>query len=534
MRRQTAKLCCFVSIWLTVLACQQAISAEATAAGLAPPAGKSVPDQIAELEAIEQKSFDVLVRLALLNGKLHDQQGYERWLAEAAKADPSKVFTSERSPFIYVRVWSQPRQDRLANHVVREGGGVFYSVLSDGRVWGVTRIDPLQQELRPIQVHEIKAEWASSLGVGYDRKFHLANQGITFAFTPEAEYLGQMVCMNRHKLLGSNTLQCALDDDTFYIADHYRHIGIMNWHADTLKRMVLTAKDASSTVARLDDDKDRYIYAAITGENAVAIIRPDLTERCRIGGPGTQHGQMLAIMDISAANTTFVALDSSLRRIQVFDKNGAWLMEMPSTGFSLAIADDGTIVALEDSNISCYMRLCKPEGGQYEPEFRSYLDAVKLLEEGKLDEGRALLKPLTASTDFNLAQVAASLMQNDTLALVRHYEKPRPLTDAEIVRLLNAGRAGATTAAIRVEPGRIFRDAIQRSIWVVINGGFLRRVDEWERVTSFDEFPRLHGLEGKLTVNDMRFDNDWVWAETSRGVCRYSRSDGDWQFIRKK
>ncbi|HUW34751.1 MAG TPA: hypothetical protein VM223_24345 [Planctomycetota bacterium] len=512
-------------LWLAALAVLAPLAAEP-----APPADKSVVDQIADLKAVENKSYDDLVRLALLSRKLHDEPRYEQWLAAAAKADPANVFTSDRSPFVYVRAWSQLQQDRLVNHVVREGGGVFHSVLSDGRVWGVTRIDPLLQDLRPIQVHEIKAEYASSLAAAYDQKFYLANQGIVFAFTPEADYLGQMVCMNRHKLQGSNTLQCVLDADTFYIADHYRHIGIMNWHADTLKRIVLAAKDASSTIARMDDDKDRYLFAAITGENAVAIIRPDLTERCRIGGSGTQRGQMLSIMDVSAANASFVTLDSSLRRIQVFDRNGAWLMDMPSTGFSLAIGDDGTILALEDSNITCYARLYKPQGHRYDPEFESYLNAVKLMEEGKPDEGRALLKPLTTSTDSNLAQVAASLMQNDTLALVRHYEKPRPLTDAEAVRLLRADRQGAE--AVAGEPSRVFRDPVERCIWAATNGGFLRRIDECERVTAFDEFPLLHGLEGKLTVSDMRFDKDWAWAETSRGVCRYSRSDGDWQFVR--
>ena len=86
--------------------------------------------------------------------------------------------------------------------------------------------------------------------------------------------------------------------------------------------------------------------------------------------------------------------------------------------------------------------------------------------------------------------------------------------------------------AVAGEPSRIFRDPIERCIWAAMNGGFLGRIDECERVKSFDEFPLLHGLEGKLTLSDMRFDKDWVWAETSRGVCRYSRSDGDWQFIR--
>jgi len=502
------------------------IPASAAAAEPGPPIEKPIADQIAELRAIEQKSFDDLVRLALLSGKLHDQDGYENWLAEAAKADPSKAFTSERSPFVYVRAWSQPQQERFRNHVLREGGGAFYSVLSEGRVWGVVRIDPLLQDLRPIQVHEIKAEYASSLAAGNDGEFYLANQGIIFAFTPEADYLGQMVCMNRHKLQGSNTLYSPLDDGTFYVADHYRHVGIMDWHADTLKRMVVPAKDGSSTMARLDDDKDRYIYAAVTSENAVAIIRPDLTERCRIGGPGTQRGQMLAILDVSAANPGFVTLDSSLRRMQVFDKNGAWLMEIPSAGYSLALGDDGTIAVLEDSAIACYARLYKPAGGQYEPEFRSYLDAVKLLEEGKLDDGRALLKPLTAGKDQNLAQVAESLMQNATLALMRHYEKPRPLTDREALRLL-------LPMPLRDAP-RIFRDPIDRCVWVAMDGHFLRRIDERERVTSFDEFPRLHGLEGKLIVAGMRFEDEWVWAETTRRPCRYSRTDGGWQFVREK
>ncbi|HUU68354.1 MAG TPA: hypothetical protein VM186_02420, partial [Planctomycetota bacterium] len=145
-------------LWLAALAVLAPLAAEP-----APPAGKSVVDQIADLKAVENKSYDNLVRLALLSRKLHDEPGYEQWLAAAAKADTAKVFTSERSPFVYVRAWSQSQQDRLVNHVVREGGGMFHSVLTDGRVWGVTRIDPLLQDLQPIQVHEIKAEYASSL-----------------------------------------------------------------------------------------------------------------------------------------------------------------------------------------------------------------------------------------------------------------------------------------------------------------------------------------------------------------------------------
>ena len=517
--------------WLAVSVCLIAFSCGAFAADAPPPA--SIPDprigpadkelagQIAALKAPEKKSFDDLVRLALLSRKLHDEAGYEQWLAAAAQADPSTAFTSGRSPFIYVRAWSKHLPPHVMNPSVRKtSGGIFYMVLSDGRIQGICRIDSLLQDIKTVRMNEIKAEYAGSLASDYEQNFYLVNQGIVFAFSPAAAYLGQMVCMQRHKLRGSSTLTCALDRDTFYVSDHYRYIGIMNWHADTLKYIELPAGEPSSTIVTMDDDKDRRLFVAVTGDNVVVVLNPDLAERMRFGGSGAARGQMLCLADVSAANTAIVTADSSLRRMQVFDKNAAWLMDIPSRAYSLAVGDDGTIVALEDAGIACYVRLYKPAAPQYDPEFRAYLQAIALMEEGKPNEARPLLEPLANSTDPNLSQVAASLMKNGTLALARHYQKPRPLADPEIARLLG------------FQPKAIFRDAPGRCIWASMNDGFIRRIDEWERVNDFDSFPALYSLTGKLIVNDMRFDKDCTWAETNRGVCRFSRSDGDWQFYK--
>ena len=516
--------------WLLASACLisfgfVAMAATGLAAAPAPdprvgPSDKELGDRVAALKAVEKKSFDDLARLALLSRKLHDEAGYEQWLTAAAQADPARAFTSDRSPFIYVRVWSQFLPPNVLHPSIRKSGsGVFYMVLSDGRVQGVSRVEPLLQGIKTVQMHEIKAEYAGSLASDYEQNFYLVNPGIIFAFSPTAEYLGQVVCMTRHKLRGSSTLTCAHDLDTFYVSDHYRYIALQNWHADTLKYIELPAKEPSSSIVTMDDDKDRHLFVALTGDNQVAVLNGDLTERGRFGGSGSGRGEMLCLIDVSAANSGVVTADSSLRRMQVFDKNGAWLMEMPSRAYSLAIGDDGTIVALEDNSVACYARVFKP-APQYDPEFGKYLQGVALMEEGKPDDARPVLEPLTNGNDRNLSQASKIVLKNGTLAFARHYQKPRPLAEAEIARLVG------------FKPKAIFTDAPAHCTWVSMNDGFLRCVDEWERVKDFDAFPVLYGMSGKLTVNDMRFDKTCVWAETNRGVCRFSRNDGDWQFYK--
>jgi len=510
MKRKTASNWLFASVCLLALTAWNCAGAMDVA---------ELRTEAASLAAKEQKTRDEMVRLALLSKKLHDEASFQQWMIAAVAADPSKSFTSQRSPLIYVQAWTQHLKEAPQSLSVRKAGRFFYAAMThDQSMFGIDRIDPLTQEFWPVQEHEEKAYFSYTMDADYDGNFDLACNGIIFRFAADGAYLGQVVGMDRTKLLSANTALCTLANGQFYMSDHWRHLSRIDSHADVLKRGSI-ATDASSALAAMDADKDENLYAALGGENKIVMFRPDLSERCRIGGPGTARGQFLSIVSIGAANLGFVTADPVLRRMQVFDRNGLCIAEIPGAPYSVAIDDAGTILALEGARIVCYVRLCKNEMPA-DPELLSYLEAVGLMEEGRLDEARKILLPLKDSNDSNLAQVAASLMENETWAYSRHYENSRPLTDGEAARLLGRKITG------------IFRDEREQCTWAALPDGFVRRIDEFERVKQFDVFPALHGLAGKLLVSDMHFDDTWCWAQTNRGLCRYSRSGGDWQFYR--
>lgn len=505
MRTKPARFLCCVSLCLLL------------AASLA-PAGEAdrYANEARSLAAIEQKSADQMIRLALLSRKLHDEPAFERWMNAAAAAAPERTFTSERSPFVYVLTWSLPLTDNPAYTCVRGCRDFFYAIASQVKTIGADRLDPQAQEVAPVRITEVKADFSAALAPEYSGRFWLANNGITFGFEANGEYIGQIVTMDRHKLLGADTLHCALDCGDFYMSDRFRFIGRINRHGDRTREISLKT-GRSGTIAGMDADKDENLYVAISGENTVLILRPDLTERCRIGGVGSGPGMGISPVDIGVCGSAVALADSVLRKVQVLDKNGAWLMNIPSFPHAVAIDERGTILAMEQARFACYTRLFKQGLRNEDGPFPDYLHAIELMENGKLKEARDLLKPLATGLDRNLAQVAASLLENDTLALTRHYAKPRPLSLQE----------AASVAGRPIEA--IFHDPIGRCTWATIRDNFLVRIDEFERVTDFGVFPALHGLAGKLSVSRMRFDEDWCYAVTNHGTCRYSRADGDWQ-----
>ena len=516
-----------VSAWSLLVA----FAAGAAAAGESPDE-RAIELQIEKLLAVEEKSFDDLVRLALLNRKLDDERTGTKWLAAAASAKRSAAFGSSRSPFVYVRVWSFVPQDGFYLSVCDSGDAGFYAALSSTRgryirwelvgpdMLGVDRIDPLTQAVRRVLItgDEGKADFASAIGAGYDNSFALANNMILFRFAPDGRYLGQIVTMHRRKLLQAGTAFSILDGGDIYVSDHYRHISRINRHADTLKYITMRCS-RSSTITAMAADKDENLVVGLSGDNQLVMLRPDLTERCRIGGPGTRPGQMLSIDALDASDRVIVVSDSAARVIHIFDKNGAFLMEIPSQAFSVSVNHRGTILALEGNRVVCYARYFKSDPPQPDREFASYLQAVGLMAEGKTENARQLLRGLARGPDANLAQVSRSLMENDTLALPRHYEGPRPLTKPEVERLI--GR--------KVE--KLFRDFYTNCVWAAPADGFLLRIDEFERVRGFDLFTDLHGLTGDLKVNAMRLYEHWCYAATNHGICRYSRKHGDWQLL---
>jgi hypothetical protein len=493
---------------------------------------RTIETRIVKLAAIKNKSFDDLVQLALLNRKLSDERVYAKWLASAAAAKPSEAFTTDRSPFVYVRVWSIPVPDDEAYlRVQKAGDDAFYASVVDAsarntRGWagprihmrGVDRFDPLMQEVRQIRIAEAKADFATSLDVDYDGRFHFGNFGIVFSFSPQGEYLGQIVTMHRNKSPWGNTLFRKLGGGDAYMSDRLRHISRINKNADTVKFMELKCgRDAM--IAGMAADKDENLFVGLVGDNQIVMLKPDLTERCRIGGTGMGPGQALCLVDLDVSNQSIIIVDPVLRRIKVFDKNGAYLMQITANAFSASINSRGTIVALEGNRVTCYARYIKDPRPEPDAEFMSYLEAVELMEKGEHNEARKLLQPLTQSADLNLAQVSESLMQHDTLALTRHYQRIWPLTKDEIERM--TGR----------KVKEIFLDPYRNCTWASPADGFLVRVDEFERVTSFELFEALHGMTGDLRVQGMRMYEYWCYAATNHGICRYSRKHGDWQFL---
>jgi len=496
-----------------------------------PPNGKALAEEIDRLGRIKEKSFDDLVRLALLNRKLHDWRAYRKWLASAASAHPSAAFTSERSPFVYVRVWSMLAPEHFVYLSVREAdAGSFYAALATAggtpmpggmtrvKMAGVDRIDPLTRDVRRITINEDKADFASSMDADREGNFYLGHFGVVFVFRPDGGYDGQIVTMHRHKIREANTLYRALNGDEAYVTDAYRFISRINRRADTLSYITLECgRDA--TITGIAADKDENLFLGLIGDNCIVMLRPDLTERCRIGGTGLGSAEALALTALDAGNQTIVFSDPPARRLQVLDKNGAYLMGIPAEAFSVAVNGRGTMLTLEGNRVVCYARFFKDTLPETNADFAAYVEGIKLMEEGKLKAGREILRRLNNSDDANLAEVSKSLTANDTLALARHYEKPRWLTIPEVERL--TGRKAKQR----------FLDPYENSTWVSPADGFLLRVDEFERVTVFDIFPRLHGLAGKLTVNGMRLYEYWCYAATDRGICRYSRKHGDWQFV---
>jgi len=488
--------------------------------------------EIERLAAIKEKGFTDFVTLALLNRKLGDERKYRKWLASAAAAEPSAAFTTDRSPFVYVRVWSTPvPQDFTYLSVRRADDGAFYAALATGEgehmgrqgimrveMRGVDRFDPLTREVRRILINEDKADFAWSMGTDHDGNFYLGHFGVVFIFAPDGSYQGQIVTMHRYKMREANTCYRPLDGGDAYVSDFYRHIGRINRHADTLKYIRLRCS-SHATITGMAADKDENLFVGLIGDNRIVMLQPDLTERCRIGGTGVAPGQALALGELDVCNRAIVVCDPALRRMQILDKNGAYLIDIPAAAFSVAINDGGTILTLEGNRVVCYARFFKDELPQTDADFTAYVNAVKMMEEGKLEEARRVLDPLTTCDDVNLAQVSRSLMKHDTLALGRHYEKPRWPTIAEVERL--SGR----------KVKELFLDPYDNCTWASVAEGFLIRIDESERVESFDLFPALHGLTGKLTVDGMRLYENWCYASTNHGICRYSREHGDWQFV---
>jgi len=488
--------------------------------------------EIERLASLKEKGFADLVTLALLNRKLGDARKYRKWLASAAAAKPSAAFTSDRSPFVYVRVWSAPvPEDFTYLSVRRADDGAFYAALTTAKgeymrflraarveMRGADRFDPLTREVRRILINENKASFASSMGVDREGNFYLGHFGVVFIFAPNGQYKGQIVTMHRYKIREANTCYRPLDNGDAYVSDFYRHISRVNRHADTLKYIRLRC-GSHATITGMAADKDENLFVGLIGDNQIVMLQPDLTERCRIGGTGIAPGQGLAVGELDVSNQAIVVCDPALRRMQVLDKNGAYMMEIPAAAFSVAINDRGTILALEGNRVVCYARFFKDELPQTDADFATYVNAVKMMEEGKVEEARQALDLLTRCNDVNLAQVSRSLMKHETLALGRHYEKPRWPTIAEVQRL--SGR----------NVKELFLDPYDNCTWASVTEGFLIRVDESERVKSFDLFPALHGLTGKLTVDGMRLYENWCYASTNHGICRYSREHGDWQFV---
>lgn len=488
---------------------------------------RAVEARIDKLLTVRNKSFDDLVMLALLNRKLSDERVYAKWLAAAAVAKASEAFTTDRSPFVYVRVWSRPTANGIGyTRVRRAGDDAFYAVVvpvnakagPGMRIRGVDVFDPLTQEVRRIPITEMKADSATSFDADYNGRFHLGSNGIVFSFSPKGEYIGQIVTMHRHKSFFGSTLYRKLDGGDAYMSDRRRYISRINEDADTVKYIKLKCgRDAM--IAGMAADKDENLFVGLSGDNQIVMLEPDLTERCRIGGTGTAPGQALCLADLDVSNQSIIITDPVLRRIEVFDKNGAHLMGMASRAFSASINGRGTILALEKNRVTCYARYVKDPRPQPDGEFGSYLEAVKLMEKGMHDDARKILQPLTQSADLNLAQVSESLMEHDTLALTRHYGRIWPLAKDEVERMI--GR--------RVK--EIFLDPYRNCTWASLADGFLVRIDEFERVISFDLFQSLHGTSGDLRVQGMRMYEYWCYAATNHGICRYSRKHGDWQFL---
>ena len=488
---------------------------------------RAIEARIDKLLPVNNKSFDDLVMLALLNRKLSDERVYGKWLAAAAAAKPSEAFTTDRSPFVYVRVWSRPTANGIGYSRVRKAGDdAFYAAVVSVNakagpgmhIRGVDRFDPLMQEVQRIPITEVKAEYATSVDADYRGRFHFGNNGIVFSFSPKGEYLGQIVTMSRHKNFSGSTLFRKLDGGDAYMSDRLRHISRINENADMVKYIELKcSRDAM--IAGMAADKDENLVVGLAGDNKIVMLKPDLTERCRIGGTGTAPGQALCLSDIDVSNQSIIIVDSVLRRIEVFDKNGAYLREMGSRPFSASINGRGTILALEGNRVTCYARYIKDPRPKPDGEFGSYLEAVRLMEKGMHADARKLLQPLTQSADLNLAQVSESLMEHDTLALTRHYERIWPLAKDEVERMI--GR----------KVKEIFLDPYRNCTWASLADGFLVRIDEFERVTSFDLFQSLHGMSDDLRVDGMRMYEYWCYAATNHGICRYSRKHGDWQFL---
>jgi len=481
----------------------------------------TIEKEITRLTRAPEHSYDALVRLALLNKKLHDERLADKWLAAAAAARPAETFTSERSPFVYLRAWERQIPGDVAYvSVLNTGDGAFYAAYSQNdrmHMAGVEKIDPLTAEIRRIPITEEKAEYSQALAVGYDNRFHFACTGITFSFAPDGSYLGQVVNYFRQKRTRCGTLHRAVAGGEFIQTDHYRFVGRLDQLAATTNYTLLKLAN-SSAITDMAVDKDENVVLAVIGENQILMLNRDLSERCRIGSTGAGPGQTLALTNLAAANTNIAAVDTVPGRTQLLDRNGAWLMDIPTAGYSIAINDRGTIVALEGNKTVCYVRFFKDE---YRPggEFGQYLEAVGLMENSRLDEARKMLEPLTRSADANLAQVARSLLTNDTLAVTRHFEEPRFLTKAEAARLL--GR----------EVEKLFLDPYANGHWAALPGGFVVFIDEFERLHDFSIFTTLHALDGKLEVSAMRLLPEACYAATNHGICRYSRASGDWQFL---
>jgi len=481
----------------------------------------AIEKEITRLALARQHTFDDLARLALLNSKLHDDRVGAKWLAAAAAARPDRAFTSQRSPFVYVRAWTKeiPRGSAYVS-VQKTGDGAFYAAYSSPsrmHMSGVDRIDPLTAEIRRIPIHEEKAAYSSAVAVDYENNFHLANNGITFSFAPDGTYLGQVVNYFRHKRSRCGTLHCSVGGGEFVQTDYYRFVGRLNSLASTTAYTMLQLA-RSSAIADMDADKDQNVVLAVIGDNRIIMLDRNLNERCRLGGTGTGRGRWLGLTRLAVGNSVMAAADTVLRRVQLFDRNGAWLMDIPAAPYSLSVNDRGTILALEGNSIVCYARFFKDD---YRPrgEFASYLQAVKLLEQSRTDEARALLEALADGTDQNLAQVARSLLTHHTLALARHYEAPRFLTKEEAERLI--GR----------KVNKLFLDPYGNAQWATLPDGFVVRIDEFERLRDFRLFTALHGLDGKLNVSAMRLYPNACYAATNHGICRYNRADGDWQFL---
>jgi hypothetical protein len=187
--------------------------------------------KIEKLEAIEQKTFDDYAWLALLNRELRNEERFEKWLATAADASPAAAFTSERSPFVYVRCWSIPVPNRREYRAVRAIGGEFCIAVSrHNRMRGVHRINPLmhlEKENSPenIRMHEHKAIHAWSFDADYQGNLYLGNYGIIFCISPDGTYRGQVVCTYRYKDGGGHTMIEALDNGGFYVSDHLGYLG---------------------------------------------------------------------------------------------------------------------------------------------------------------------------------------------------------------------------------------------------------------------------------------------------------------------